>query len=171
MSNWDRWQDDHEEFLQLNEQFERLGILDPYAREAELMAQDPNNPGELRRVQNAIRLLEQLRERAKRNRASFEEATSSLLEALNINQDTGSRAENNASRAIRQSQILSVLAISLGSTLAVVFGQFLSNGLVQRLQRSVVQIISSPENQSKYSRDFTPPMKTGQVSNQCPLGQ
>ncbi|OJJ24349.1 hypothetical protein BI308_17365 [Roseofilum reptotaenium AO1-A] len=41
-------------------------------------------------------------------------------------------------------------------------------GLVERI---LDDVISSPENQSKYSRDFTPPMKTGQVSNQCPLGQ
>jgi methyl-accepting chemotaxis protein WspA len=143
VNNWERWQSDHEAFLQLNQQFESLGILDPYAREAELLAQEPNNPVEIRRVQNATRLLEQLRDRAKENRTSFESATASLLEALTINQDTAIRAEDNAKQAIRQSQFLSIVAIILGPILAVLFGRFLSNTLIESLQRSVVQITSS----------------------------
>jgi len=143
LSNWDKWKSDHEEFLKLNQQFQSLGILHPYAREAELIRQNPNNPIEIAKARNAASVLEQLRDRAKANRTSFETATASLLESLKINEDTATTADKSAIQAISQSKFWTIAAMLLGPVVAILLGRFLSNALIQSLQQSVVQITSS----------------------------
>ncbi|MEG3930827.1 methyl-accepting chemotaxis protein [Microcoleus sp. T3_B1] len=142
-SNWDRWKNDHEDFLKLNQQFESLGILHPYAREVELIGQRPINPLEIANTRKALGVFEQLRNRAKTNRASFDTATAAILEALRINEDTATLAEKNATQAISQSQFWTIVAMLLGPGVAILLGRFLSNALIQSLQQSVVQITTS----------------------------
>ena len=142
-SNWNQWKNDHEEFLKLNQQFESLGIFNPYTREGELIRQTPNNPIEIAKARNAVTLLEQLNARAKENRTSFEAATASLLESLKINEEVAALANKSASQAITQSQIWSIISMLLGPGIAILLGQFLGNALIQSLQQSVVQITSS----------------------------
>lgn len=140
---WDKWKSDHEEFLKLNQQFESLAILHPYAKEAELLRQNPNNSIDIAKARNAASVLEQLRERAKANRTSFDNATASLLESLKINEDTANTAEKNATQAISQSQFWTIVAMLLGPGVAILLGRFLSNALIHSLQQSVVQITTS----------------------------
>ena len=141
--NWNRWKNDHEEFLKLNQQFESLGILHPYARETELLRQPQGNSPGLEAARKAAGLLDQLSDRAKANRTSFDAATQSLLESLKINESTAASADKDAQQSIRQAQFLSLVAILLGPTIAFFFGRYLGNALIRRLQQSVVQITTS----------------------------
>ncbi|MBD2579534.1 methyl-accepting chemotaxis protein [Oscillatoria sp. FACHB-1406] len=143
LDNWSKWKSDHEEFLQLNQQFENLGILNPYAREVELLRQPQGNASELDATGKAVELFVKLRDRAKNNRTSFEAATQSLLEGLKINESTATNADKNAQQSIRQAQFLSLLAILLGPAIAIFFGRYLGNALIRSLQQSVVQITTS----------------------------
>jgi methyl-accepting chemotaxis protein WspA len=141
-SNWNRWKSDHEDFLKFNQQFESLGILHP-SRQVELRGQNPNNSIEIAKARNAASVFEQLRDRAKTNRASFDIATAAILEALRMNENTATLAEKNATQAISQSQFWTIVAMLLGPGIAILLGRFLSNALIQSLQQSVVQITTS----------------------------
>lgn len=143
LDNWSKWKSDHEAFIQLNQQFESLGILQPYAEQVELLRQPQSNTPDLDETRKAVDLLVKLRERAQNNRTSFEAATQSLLESLKINENTATRADKDAQQSIRQAQFLSLVAILLGPTIAFFFGQYLGNALIRRLQQSVVQINTS----------------------------
>ncbi|HBB34301.1 MAG TPA: methyl-accepting chemotaxis protein [Cyanobacteria bacterium UBA8803] len=143
LDNWNKWKDDHEEFLKLNQQFEALGILHPYARETELLRQAKSNSPELDTTRKAVTLLDQLRDRAQANRTSFEAATQSIVDSLKINEDVANKAEKDSARSIRQAQFLSVSALLIGPVIALLLGQYLGNALVRRLQQSVVQMTTS----------------------------
>ena len=142
-SNWNRWKSDHEDFLKFNQQFESLGILHPYAKQVELLGQNPNNSIEIAKARNAASVFEQLRDRAKTSRASFDIATAAILEALRMNENTATLAEKNATQANSQSQFWTIVAMLLGPGIAILLGRFLSNALIQSLQQSVVQITTS----------------------------
>src|SRR5919199_198585 len=141
--NWNKWKNDNEEFLKLNQQFESIGILHPYARQVELLRQPQGNALELEATRKAVDALEKLRDRAKANRTSFEAATQPLLEDLKINESIATIAEKDSKQNIKQSQLLSLVAIVLGPTIAFFFGRYLGNALIRRLQQSVIQITTS----------------------------
>lgn len=141
--NWKKWENDHEEFLKLNQQFESIGILNPYARQVELLRQGKGNSPELEATRKAVELFDKLRDRAQANRTSFEAATKLMLKDLEINETTATNAEKEAEQNVRQSQFLSLAAILIGPTIAFFFGRYLANALIRRLQQSVVQITTS----------------------------
>ncbi|MDX2230592.1 MAG: methyl-accepting chemotaxis protein [Leptolyngbyaceae cyanobacterium bins.349] len=143
LDNWNNWKEDHEAFLKLNQQFEGLGVLSPYARQLQLQRQGGNNAVELASARKASELLGNLRERARTNRASFEAATTSLLDALKINEAVAGEASQAAAQDINGSRLWSLLAIILGPLVAIVFGRFISRALARQIQKSVVQITTS----------------------------
>ena len=65
-------------------------------------------------VKKAADALNQLRDRAKLNRATFEAATGSILEDLKINENTATQAEKDAGNDSNQSKFWSIVAMVLG---------------------------------------------------------
>lgn len=141
--DWSKWKNDHEEFLKLNQQFESFGISNPYTKQTELILQNKAKTPEFDTVQKAGNILDRLRERAKTNRPNFEAATESILADLKINESTAAKAEQDAGGDINLSRFLSITAIILGPSIALILGQFLSKALIRRIQKSVVQITTS----------------------------
>jgi methyl-accepting chemotaxis protein WspA len=143
LTDWDKWKNDHENFLKLNQQFESLGIMHPYAKEIELLRQNQGDSPEMAQAQKAVNIFTEMRNRARENRVTFETATADILEALRINKDTANEAEKSAIQAINRSQFLGILAMLVGPAIAILLGRFLGNALIRRLQQSVVQITTS----------------------------
>jgi methyl-accepting chemotaxis protein WspA len=141
--NWKKWKNDHEEFIKLDLQFSSIGILNPYAKEIELLLKNQAKSPEFDTIRKAGNALAQLRERAKNNRSSFDAATDSLLGSLKINENVATKAEQDAGFDINLSRFLSMAAIILGPSIALILGKFLSKALVRRIQKSVVQITTS----------------------------
>lgn len=143
LANWDKWKNDHEDFLKLNQQFESLGIMNPYAREIQLLRQNQAASPEMAQVQKAVNIFNQLRNRAKENRVTFETATADVLESIKINEEVANQSNKDANEAIGQSQLWAILAMLFGPAVAIFLGRWLGNSLIQRLQQSVVQITTS----------------------------
>jgi len=143
LDNWNKWKDDHEAFLKLNQQFESLDVLHPYKRQLELQRQGKSDSSDLKTAGKAIQVLDQLRERAKANRVNFEAATASILDSLKINESVAEEAEKTASHDVNQSRLWSILAMILGPIVAIIFGRFISRTLTRQIQKSVVQITTS----------------------------
>jgi methyl-accepting chemotaxis protein WspA len=124
LAHWNTWKSDHEAFLRLEQQF-RGDAPD-----------NSNSP-------KSTELLNQLRDREKNNRISFERATVSLLESLRINVDFAEESKKNAMFAINKSRLWTGLAMFVGPIVAIFFGRFISQSLTQQIQRSVIQITTS----------------------------
>jgi methyl-accepting chemotaxis protein WspA len=141
--NWNKWKNDHEEFLKLNQQFESFGILHPYSREVELLSQNQGASPEMVTVKKAADAFNQLRDRAQLNRVTFEAATGSILEDIKINTNTGDQAEKDGEKDANQFKFWSVVVMLLGPVIAVILGRFISQALIRQIQKSVVQITTS----------------------------
>ncbi|MBD1846551.1 MCP four helix bundle domain-containing protein [Cyanobacteria bacterium FACHB-63] len=122
LENWNRWKTDHEELIKLSQNLDNRST-------------DPN-------VQRPD-VFNQLRDRARANRVSFEAATTSLLEALKINEEVAKQAEKVADQDVNQARSWTILAMILGPASAILLGRYLGNALIRRLQQSVVQITTS----------------------------
>ncbi|MEH2382882.1 MAG: methyl-accepting chemotaxis protein [Nostoc sp.] len=141
--NWNKWKNDHEELLKVNQQFESFGIFHPYRREVELLIQNQAASPEMVTVKKAADALNQLRDRAKLNRVTFEAATGSILEDLKINENIVTQAKKEAEESANQFKFWSIVTMLLGPTVAIILGRFISQGLIRQIQKSVVQITTS----------------------------
>lgn len=143
LDNWNKWKNDHEEFLKLNQQFESLGIFNPYARQQELQQQGREGSPEMVTARRAVELFDKLRDHAKGDRITFEAATASILATLKINQGVAADVQQDAMQGSRRAQFLAIVAMILGPLVAILFGHFISKTLTRRIQKSVVQITTS----------------------------
>jgi methyl-accepting chemotaxis protein WspA len=143
LDHWNSWKRDHEAFLKLDQQFEDLNILHPYARQLELQRQGRADSPEITTARKAGELLDQLRDRAKDNRVTFEAATTAILESIKINESVAQDATKMSMQDINQARFWSVLAIVFGPIVAILFGRFISQALTRRIQKTVVQITTS----------------------------
>ncbi len=124
LDHWNAWKRDHETFIKLEEQ-----------GKSEVPESTP--------APKVGERFNQLRDRAKNNRITFEAATASLLELIKINEDFAQKATKTAEQDINQSRFVTFLAIVFGPALAIWFGRFISKTLTRRIQKSVVQITTS----------------------------
>ena len=142
-TNWDRWKQDHEEFLRLNREFEQQGILNPFETQIQLLRQNQGNSPAMGAAQKAAAIYRQMRDRARNNRTSFEAATQLLLQDLNINEQTATNAKTAARQDISQTTFWVIAGCLLGPVTAVLLGLYFSKSLVQKVQESGIQINSS----------------------------
>jgi methyl-accepting chemotaxis protein WspA len=127
LESWSRWKTDHEEFIRLNQQLENI-------------RGNSNDPAANQRVND---FFNQLRDRAKQNRVSFEAATDLLLEDIRINETFGARAVKEGTDSANNAKFWTAVAMLLGPIMAILLGRYLGNALIRRLQQSVVQITTS----------------------------
>ncbi|KAF3883822.1 MULTISPECIES: HAMP domain-containing methyl-accepting chemotaxis protein [Nostocales] len=141
LDNWDKWKNNHEEFLRIERQFESMEILNPYAKEMELWRQGKGTSPEMTEIQKAVTAFDQMRERVKGNRNSFEAATTSLLESIRINEDTASKADKSSEDDISQSRFATIIAILIGPAIAIFFGKYFSNIIAKPLGAKIAGVV------------------------------
>lgn len=145
LTNWNLWKKDHEAFLQLNQKFENLGILNPFERQLELIRQNKENSPEMVAAKNASNLYTQLVQRSQENRASFEAATKSILEDLKINEDIAEKAEKEALADVKHTRFWVVVGLVLGPLTAVLFGAYFSNTIAKPLGSKIAGVVDVAE--------------------------
>jgi methyl-accepting chemotaxis protein WspA len=141
--SWDIWKKDQEAFLALNQRFEAQGVLNPFETQITLLRQNQGNSPAMAAAQRAAAIYNQLQEKAKANRSSFQAATNLILENLRINEDTAARTQKAAANDISQTTFWVVAGLVIGPVTAIIFGWFLSTTLVRKIQSSGIQIMSS----------------------------
>jgi methyl-accepting chemotaxis protein WspA len=146
-TNWNRWKQDHEDFLRLNQQFESLGVLNPLEAQLALVRQGREDSPEMAAAKTASTLFNKLHERAKANRLSFEAATQSILEDLKLNEDVATAANKAAQQDVSQSTLWVVMGLIIGPLTAIIFGIYFTNTIAKPLetqvQHSGIQITAS----------------------------
>jgi methyl-accepting chemotaxis protein WspA len=140
-TNWNIWQKNHEEFLQLNQEFEKQRILNPVEKQLELMRKNQRNSPEMAAAVNANIIFNKLNERAQANRLSFIEATKSIEENLRINEEKATKSETAASQDVTQSRFWMIVGIILGPLTAILFGYYFSNSIAKPLGTRIASIV------------------------------
>ncbi len=79
MRDWHIWQQNHQRFMQLEQEYNKLGIRNPEKIRADLLAQGMPNTQEMNRVISALSLRSQLYENTLEQNALFQTANDSIL--------------------------------------------------------------------------------------------
>ena len=125
-SKWDEWKRAHEEFVQLNVQFEAMGILNPFEGNAS----------------QSIVAFKKLQERAvQANRQPFQNSTDALLKVLRINEDLAAETERTSAKDISQVGFWAFVAILIGPGTAILFGIFFSNTIAKPLGAKIAGVV------------------------------
>ncbi|TAF07982.1 MAG: methyl-accepting chemotaxis protein, partial [Nostocales cyanobacterium] len=134
---WDEWKKNHEMLMEMNQQFQSMGVLSPLARELELIKSNQANSPEIVLVRKANNFLSQLREKGLANRSLFDAATKLLVEDIEINEKVGIETYKKAQKDVESASFLLLLALIIGPVTAVVFGFALSKPIVQKVNELV----------------------------------
>jgi methyl-accepting chemotaxis protein WspA len=140
-TNWNIWKKNHEQFLEINQEFEKLRILNPIERQLELSRKNQRNSPAMAAAVNASNIFNKLNERAQANRLSFIEATKSIEENLKINEDIAEKAETAATQDVTQSRFWMIIGIILGPLTAIIFGYYFSNSIAKPLGTRIASIV------------------------------
>ncbi|MBW4494240.1 MAG: methyl-accepting chemotaxis protein [Oscillatoria princeps RMCB-10] len=144
-TNWNRWKQDHEDFLRLNQEFESLGILNPFEEQLALLRQGREGTPEMAAAKTASVLFNKLHLRLKANRLSFEAATKSILDDLNINEEVATATYKAAQQDVSQSIFWVVTGLLLGPLTAVIFGLYFSNTIAKPLGAKIIGVVTVAE--------------------------
>jgi methyl-accepting chemotaxis protein WspA len=145
LSNWETWRQDHEAFLLLNQEFERQGVLNPFEKTLELVLQGRGDSADIAVAKNAANTFNQLYQISQNNRYSFEAATKSLLEVLNINEEVGKQAETQAFQDASQSTFWVLVGLVIGPLTAVIFGFYFNQTIAKPLGAKIIKVVGVAE--------------------------
>lgn len=140
-SAWETWRRDHEDFMRLNQEFENLGILDPFTKEIELLRQGRANSPEMAVVAKATALWTQMEEKAKNERDSFKASEKLTLKDIDLNEANGERALKASMSDISRTNFWVILGMLLGPVTAVLFGIYFSNTIAKPLGAKIAGVV------------------------------
>ncbi|MDZ7968777.1 MAG: methyl-accepting chemotaxis protein [Nostoc sp. DedSLP03] len=144
---WQAWKQDHAAYLQAYQDFTRLGVVNPTARQLELTSQKRENSPEMKVAIAAADRLTQLRQNAVvKNDVSFATATNSLLQLIKINRDTAEDANKAASDDTRLTTGWVLTGIIAGPLGAILLGFFLAKPLTSKIAQ-IVQTMAASTNE------------------------
>lgn len=143
--SWSKWKQDHEEFLRLNQEFERKGILNPFEKQLELQRSNQGSSPEMAAAKNAGIALNLLSERALDNRVSFEQATKLLLQDIQINENVANKARQESVNAVSQNSFWILVGLIIGPLTAAIFGVYFSKTIAKPLGAKIEKVVGVAE--------------------------
>lgn len=143
---WAAWEQQHQTFLRINQEFEALGVFSPFAQTVGSTQPDSASPNlSPARVQEAEAALLRLENQAKEGRDEFQAATDALLELITLNQRAAITATETARKDVAQSRFWGLVGIFLGPLTAVVFGIFFSNTIAKPLGSRIAGVVAAAQ--------------------------
>ena len=176
-SRWDEWKKNHERFMQMNQQFESLGILNPVGKQLELIELNQANSPEIGLARRANAFLTQLRQKAKDNRPSFEAATKLLLEDIQLNEKFGIETYKEGQKDAATGSFFLLLSLIVAPTTAVIFGFAFSKPIVQKVNellnvsKSIANSSSVGQMQSSDGQDEIGKLQTAFYTVASKIGE
>ena len=140
-TDWNTWKQDHEAFLQINQEFEKQGVLNPFERQLKLQLQGRANTADMANAKNASNIFAQLNQRSVNNRVSFEAATKLLLSIIKINEDQGVKAEKEAMNDVSTTTFWILIGLAAGPLTATLFGVYFSNTIAKPLGAKIAKVV------------------------------
>jgi methyl-accepting chemotaxis protein len=143
VQDWDKWKQNHEQFMQLNQEFERFGIRDPLQVQLNLIAQGKANSPEMGSAKNANTALDKLYAQANtKNLPSYQETKASLQELVDLNTQVGEQAKQQADNDVTTNNFWLIVIVIAGPVTAIGIGFVLSSAIARSMNVTIDQTLS-----------------------------
>jgi methyl-accepting chemotaxis protein len=139
---WEDWKQADQELLRINQEFEKLGILNPLGLQIELINQGKSNSPEMARAKTASNLLNKLSQQAKVIRVKFMKSEKSTLAVAASNRKQADNAYQTAQNDISKTQVSVLLGMTVGPLTAIILGIALSIAIAKPLDKALKGIIN-----------------------------
>ena len=139
---WEDWKQEDKELLRINQEFEKVGILNPLGLQIELINQGESNSPEMERAKIASNLLNKLSQQAKLIRVKFMTSEKSTLAVADHNKKQADNAYQIAQNDINKTQVSVLLGMTVGPLTAIILGIALSIAIAKPLDKALKGIIN-----------------------------
>jgi methyl-accepting chemotaxis protein len=139
---WEDWKQADREFLLINQEFEKQGILNPLGLQIELINQGESNSPEMERAKIASNLLNKLSQQAKLIRVKFIKSENATLAVAASNRKQADNAYQSAQNDISKTQVAVLLGMTVGPLTAIILGIALSIAIAKPLDKALKGIIN-----------------------------
>jgi methyl-accepting chemotaxis protein len=139
---WEDWKQADRELLRINQEFEKLGILNPLGLQIELINQGESNSPEMERAKIASNLLNKLSQQAKVIRVKFMKSEQSTLAVAASNRKQADNAYQTAQNDISKTQVSVLMGMTMGPLTAIILGIALSIAIAKPLDKALKGIIN-----------------------------
>lgn len=139
---WEDWKQADREFLLINQEFEKQGILNPLGLQIELINQGESNSPEMERAKIASNLLNKLSQQAKVIRVKFIQSEEATLAVAAYNRKQADNAYQTAQNDISKTQVSVLLGMTVGPLTAIILGIALSIAIAKPLDKALKGIIN-----------------------------
>jgi methyl-accepting chemotaxis protein WspA len=141
---WDKWVAAHQEFMDLNKDYERYEIANPRQVQIELIQQGDTSSPQIAKAKAAVEVLNKMNAQTfERKAPAFQAATDAMLKILNQKNTVANQLKQEIEKDIRISNFWILIALVLGPTTAIAFAIFFNKTLVRNVQESGLTISSS----------------------------
>ncbi|MCU0546089.1 MAG: methyl-accepting chemotaxis protein [Oscillatoriaceae cyanobacterium Prado104] len=146
---WQKWQSLHQQFLELNKEYENLGVENPRKLQINLLEQGKSKAPELAKIRAAIAILDRMSEQALTEKfAAFETATDKLLVLLNYDKQLTENAVKAGAQDIAQSRFWVILGVIIGPLTALLLGSYFSNSIAKPLGAKISGVVDVAQKMS-----------------------
>jgi methyl-accepting chemotaxis protein len=144
LKNWDTWNQYHDEFMKIYQDFERIGIPSPVRREIALLRQGKGDSPEMEAVKTAGTLLDKLDLLLRtKSKLAFTEVTKSLLAVIDADERIGIAAKKAAERDMTRTARWMGAGMIVGPLAAITLGVVLSLSIRKPVNRVVNTIATA----------------------------
>ena len=163
--------------MQMNQQFESLGILNPVGKQLELIELNQANSPEIGLAKRANAFLTQLRQKAQNNRPSFEAATKLLVEDIQLNEKFGIDTYTEGQKDAATGSFFLLLSLIVAPTTAVIFGFAFSKPIAEKMNellnvsKSIANTSSVGQMQSSDGQDEIGKLQTAFYTVASKIGE
>ncbi|MEG4290478.1 methyl-accepting chemotaxis protein [Microcoleus sp. C2C3] len=139
---WEDWKQEDKELLGINQEFEKMGILNPLGWQIELINQGESNSPEMERAKIASNLLNKLSQQAKVIRIKFMKSEKATLAVAAYKRKQADNAYQTARNDISNTQVSVLLGMTVGPLTAIILGIALSIAIAKPLDKALKGIIN-----------------------------
>lgn len=162
---WNQWKQVHENFLQINQEFEAFEILQPWETQIELWEAGQSNSPQMAAARAAGEFLERMNaERPRINIPAYRAAEDTLQEVAKYNQTMTSELVTEAEQDVTESSFWVFLGMLLGPLTAIIFGFYFSTTIAKPLGAKIVGVVRVAEKIS--SGDLTTPVRVTETQDE-----
>ena len=115
MRDWNIWQQAHQKFMQLEQEYDKLAIRNPEKFRADLLAQGRLNTEEMNRFSSALSLRTQLYETKLKQDFLFQTANDSILNLLKNSETFNANIQIAAENRVNQTNTLLILSVVIAT--------------------------------------------------------
>lgn len=142
LKDWEDWKQADREFLLINQEFEKQGILNPLGLQIELINQGESNSPEMERAKIASNLLNKLSQQAKVIRVKFMTSEKATLAVAAYKRKQADNAYQSAQNDISKTQVSVLVGMTVGPLTAIILGIALSIAIAKPLDKALKGIIN-----------------------------